>query len=253
MPITGLASSPVTRRSRLVIETISGDSGMKHSVSLKLKGLLLAAPLLFAGCASLDEAGANLKAELAKAAEKSRAQNGGTAGRKGIAGSELDGIFKKYPITDTRNPERFPRVAITIKSASPGVFASNAVQNTLRDTDCVTFDVRLWKTAKDGQSFNDLVICAREMYPKIQNVPMFQIPNWDRRLYWPGDKNSGAVRTEGPTPPGTLFPNGAQYQNAWLDGLTNAKFFIGAMLVELGYDWNDVHDRRVWIVSAPTR
>lgn len=100
-------------------------------------------------------------------------------------------------------------------------------------------------------SVQNLSLCANEAYQRAQGVPMYQISSWGRRQYWPGDKNTGAVRGDGPTPPIDLFPAGAQYQNAWLDGMKNGIFFIGALFTEMGYDWNQVYDKRIWFVSVP--
>ncbi len=226
----------------------------RHPLSCLALALAVSSLASLSGCADMKLPDIQMpKLNLPQVSTAGTGGLGGAATRKGIAGTELEGLFSKHPITDSRNPERFPRIAITIHSATPHVYDSHAIQNTLTANDCITYDVHLWRSATEDKRFENLTLCANEAYQRAQGVPMYQVSTWGRRQYWPGDKNTGAVRGDGPTPPIDLFPAGAQYQNVWLDGMKNGIFFIGALFTELGYDWNQVYDKRIWFVSVPTR
>lgn len=166
-----------------------------------------------------------------------------------LAGTELDGLFKKKPITNSNKPERWPRVAITIKAATAGVHSVEG-QGTLRPDDCITFDARLWRSATDSQRFDNLRMCTPAVaalskgvaYRTLQLFPQYTVPR--------GENSTAAQRSDGPVQPFQMFPQDIKSQQQWLLGPWNNKFFLGALLVALGYDWDNDFDRRLWVVSA---
>jgi hypothetical protein len=167
-----------------------------------------------------------------------------------LAGTELDGLFKKKPITNSNKPERWPRVAITIKAATAGVHTVEG-QGTLRPDDCITFDARLWRSASDSQRFENLRLCTPAVaalskgvaYRTLQLFPQYTVPR--------GENSTAAQRTDGPVQPFQMFPQDIKSQQQWLLGPWNNKFFLGALFVALGYDWDNDFDRRLWVVTAP--
>lgn len=172
---------------------------------------------------------------------------------KSMIGSDLDGLMKKHPITNTQRPETWPRVAITVTSAAPSIFKTTSVSQsaTVGAQDCATYNVKVWTSAKNSQSYDNLRLCYGELYQRMQRVPMVQVPTWGRRAFWPDERNTGSVRSDGPVPPADHFPSDPALQDLWLDPYKNTAAFVAGALHVLGYNWNDIYDKRVWFVSVP--
>lgn len=215
---------------------------------------VMTASILVAGCAQIQPALDHTGKALAEAFEKAKgpALTGGSA-RNSLAKTELAGVFSKSPITNGNNPERYPRVFVTIKTASKGVFDNQAITSTLQMTDCITFDARMWRNEKESVKAENMSLCGSEVFALMKDMPALQIPNWGFRQTWPGDKNTGALRNDGPIPPVTFFPNEPNVQVMWMDKFCNCIFFVGAIMRQLGYNWNDLNDRRLWFVSVPVQ
>lgn len=237
------------------------SNAMRHRL---LSAALVATAAAAAGCATVEQTARDLGIEVKKvpvatatSAQPPGAQAAGApaaaraqpvAAVNPLQGTELDGIFKKNLISNSRSPERWPRVAITIKSATPGVLSMN--QQQLGPNDCVTFDARLWTSEKAGKRFENLQICT----PTLQNVlrdrpirtmdllPRFTVP-------WPD--TTASRRTDGPVPPFYLFPQDIGSTQGWVLTHMNTKFYLAGIFVLLGWDWDDDFDRRVWVVSVP--
>ena len=216
------------------------------AVASLLATLVLGACTTDGGLASADEVKQRYQAAVAKA-QADRASSTPPA--------EVEGLFKRHPISDSRNPQTWPRVAITITSATPGVLSTVSLgqYNNLKPTDCIVYDLKVWASASAGKSYPGLKLCSAELYQRVKAVPMYQIEPWGRRSFFVTDKTTGSVRTEGPVPPRDHFPTDAALQNLWLDRFKNSMAYMGGVLVILGYDWNDVQDKRVWVVSAPAK
>lgn len=218
----------------------------------------LAAPLallLTAGCAAPAGGGPGLGERISEAIAKSRANaNAGAPGASAFP-PELEGVFNRHPITNSQKPETWPRVAITVVGATPGVYNTIGLgdHGSAKADDCVRYKVKLWQSAGDARSFDNLQLCYGELYQRMKGVPLYQVPTWGRRAFFVGEKTTGSVRTEGPTPPSDHFPNDPAVQMLWLDQYKNTLPFVGGMLHRLGYNWNQLDDKRVWFVSAPLK
>jgi hypothetical protein len=177
----------------------------------------------------------------------------GAARGASLIGSEVEGLFRKHPITNSQRPETWPRVAVTIVSATPGVFQTSGVTGTatMAATDCAVFNLRVWTSASESKAHENLRLCYGELYQRLQRVPLYQVPTWGRRGFWRGQQTSGSVRNDGPLPPAEHFPTDAVLQHHWLDRFQNGLAFVAGALHVLGYDWNDLNDKRVWFVSVP--
>lgn len=213
-------------------------------------GLCVTAALL-AGCQTVNDVGA-LASEAIKNAQLRTAEARAHAPAS-LIGSPLDGYFKKHPITNSKKPQTWPRVAVTVERATKGVFDTQGIfgKQTLNADDCVFLSVRVWRSATEGQSHDKLRLCADELYTRLDRVPMYQVKTWARRAFWSDERDTGSVRGTGPVPPATHFPTDAKLQNLWIDDLKNTIFFVGGVLHVMGFDWNDVSDKRVWFVSVP--
>jgi len=167
-----------------------------------------------------------------------------------LRGTELDGIFKKNPISNSQRPEMWPRVAVTIKSATAGVHNFSG-PGTLRADDCVVFDARLWKSATEDRKFENLRLCAGGVAELSKGVAFRTLDLFPRYTFHRGQNTTAAQRTEGPTPPFYMFPQDIRSQQEWILMARNTKFYLGSILLALGYDWDNDFDRRVWIVGVP--
>ena len=195
------------------------------------------------GCETVDNAVAQAKSSAAAFLPPSASASGAATRGPGIAGSELANIFKRYPLGSPQSRDNYPRAAITIVSASAAVLqpgASSADQ-------CVQFNVRLWANAKSSRAFDGLQLCAQD---KSSGVPFRTLTYWPRQ-YLPGD-TTGAVRTDGPRRPTTNFPTEPKVATAWFSERAQGIFFIGSILYQLGYDWDQPGENRLWFVSAPS-
>lgn len=166
---------------------------------------------------------------------------------------ELEGLFTKFPIKNSNRPESWPRVAITITKAAPRVFNlmhSYGSEYKVKEDDCITYDIKVWYSAKDAKKYTNLSMCAGELYQRIKGIPLYQLPLWGKRIAFPSEKNTGTVRTEGPDFPYEHFPTDPVSRINWLDGGKTATAYLGGIFVTLGYDWNNLLDRRIWVVSA---
>lgn len=218
--------------------------GIKAKSSLLVMTIMLAACAEGGGFASMDTI--KERYQTAKAA-KEKEQLAATPPK------EIVGLFKRHPITNSRNPETWPRVAITITGGTKGVFEMIGLGTTpsVKTDDCITYSLKVWTSAAQGKSYPGLKMCADEVYERAKGIPLYQIQIWGVRQFFPNEKTTGSVRTEGPTPPLDHFPSDPALQRRWLDSTNNSSGFLGGVLVMLGYNWNDTQDKRVWVVNVP--
>jgi hypothetical protein len=190
-------------------------------------------------------------AAAAKASQPAGAGSGVNGGRP-LVGSEIDGMFRRHPITNSQKPETWPRVAITITSVAPAAFNNYGVAaSTIAANDCATYNIVVWTDDKTSKAHEGLRLCYGEIYAKLQNVAIYQVETWGRRQFWAGQPNSGSVRGTGPLPPTDHFPTDPGVPERWLDRYRNTLPFLAGPLTVLGFNWNDINDKRVWFVSVP--
>ncbi len=159
-----------------------------------------------------------------------------------IAGSDLDGLFKRYLLGTPQSRDNYPRAAITIVSATPSILKLGKAT----PDQCIRFNVRLWSDAKTSRLFEGLQMCAND---KSFGVPFRTLTNWPN-TYVTGE-TTGAVRTDGPARPKTNFPTEPRVATAWFSSDSPAFFYIGSILYQMGYDWDQPGEQRAWFVSAP--
>ena len=191
------------------------------------------------GCGSVNQAVTQVKSSVETALAPSTGASGALAA-PGIRGTELVDVFKRYPLGSPQSRDNYPRAAITIVSATPSILRSGPPTA----DQCIRFNVRLWTDARTSRSFDGLQMCAAD---KAQGVPFRSLTYWQGQ-YVPIE-TTGAVRTDGPKRPKTNFPTEARIASAWFDG--RAIFFLGSILYQIGYDWDQPGEYRAWFVSAP--
>lgn len=228
-------------------------------------GIFTSSLLLVSGCAQIQKtaeqagikftvtpAGGSTSTPSGKSGQAANSMGTGKSGFAGnpVKGTELDELFKKYPISNSNRPEVWPRVAVTIKSATPGVFNLSGPQ-TLAVDDCVVYDVRLWTSQSQSKRFDNLRMCTEGMLEVSSGVPVRNLTLMPRFTFHLGQNTTAARRTDGPVPPFYMFPQDSKSVMVWASTNQNAIFFLGAILVSMGYDWDNDFDRRLWIVSVP--
>lgn len=205
---------------------------------------------LLAGCAGLSDIANQAKTAAIQSIDDVKAQvGGGSKSYHSVLDTEMSGVFKKYPISKTDHPEVWPRAAVTITRATPGVLAMQ-FNGEIGANECMTVNIRFWKDASTSQDFDDVSICA-DYFAKMQNMSLGPLMLWPGRQFWPNEKNSGSVRNNGPMRPMSNAPTDAD-SALWFQSGHNGLFFFAALFYQMGYDWNDLYDRRVWIVSVPS-
>ncbi len=216
-----------------------------------LRSVLLLAVCLSTG-ASAQSLLERLKAVAAAAKASQAADGAGSGAGRSMVGSEVDGLFRRHPITNSQKPETWPRVAITITQVAPAAFNNYGVAApTIAANDCATYSITVWTDDKTSQAHDGLRLCYGEIYTKLQSVPLFQVPTWGHRQFWQGQPNSGSVRSTGPLPPIDHFPTDPGIPERWLDRYRNTLPFVAGPLAVLGFNWNDINDKRVWFVRVP--
>lgn len=192
----------------------------------------------------MNQAVAQAQTSVGGALAPSRGESG--AGNQtsapGIAGSGLDGIFKRFPLAGGATREAFPRAAVTIVSATPSIFTSGrpSVEQ------CVRFNVRLWTSASASKSFAGLQMCGKDITP---DVSFAFLRAWPAEYVVTG--STGEVRTDGPRRPKTNFPTDQRTAGAWFERPSVGVYFVGSILYQMGYDWDHPGESRLWFVSAP--
>lgn len=169
-----------------------------------------------------------------------------------LKGTELDGILTRFPITSSKRPEQWPRVAITIKKATAGVHGY-ANMKPVAPNDCILFDIQLWRSASDGRKYENLQLCTPGVEQLSKGKAYRTLDLLGMMRSNTGGDTTANRRTEGPVPPFYIFPQDVKSQQEWAMGLTNGVYFMGALFVALGWDWDNDFDRRLWVVSVPLR
>lgn len=142
-------------------------------------------------------------------------------------------------------------MAVTIKSATPSVIGFVRT-GPIGPQDCIVLDAVLWRSASDARRFNDLRLCG-DAVAQLADGKAFRTLNVFPMKRFLGNNSTAARRTDGPVPPAFLFPQDIRSMQAWPQSQGNAIFYMGAILLALGYDWDNDFDSRVWFVTVPTQ
>jgi hypothetical protein len=231
---------------------------MKKFMNSTSRGMLLMALVLgTSGCVtttSMTDAAKGVGASLSAAIESALSTTSSTTSASApssyptLKQSEAFELFKKYPIKSDTRPDTYPRAAITITSAGPGVFAGMKGQSK-SDTDCINFNINVWFSDRDNKRFDGLRMCARD---RSRGVPFKTIESgWSlRSAILSMGETTGDMRLDGPQRPKANMPTDPRLQRIWAMD-TPGLFFIGSILHQLGYNWDSSLEGRVWFVSLP--
>lgn len=200
-------------------------------------------PFFLAGCSATDMKGTlDSLGSAGQSIGKSLTQPMGAAtqgvGQNSLLRSPLLNVLRQNSSTDGSAPE-WPKVVITNLQIPPDQMSvTRGLQ--LKPNDCIHFDAVLWHSVKRPEHFNGLSLCATELPKQSNNFVL----TW--KSFSISGKNTGQVRTEGPTPPYNKLPSDPAVDK-WLMNQFGL-YYVGSLLTLVGYDPNfTVDDRRFWI------
>ena len=228
--------------------------GISKSIFRVCAALSMAA--FAAGCASQTN-GISAQAAIQGAVNAIGASLGGqpagAAASSAPIGVPSESSFKDILVSQSSS--QWPRVAVTITALQPTGYNSSVMtwDNTIPGNACMRLSAVVWSDAKTSKAIPEETFCASQMRRNVTINSNGVIQAWgmfeDLVHKTP---NTGHARTNGPTPPAKLFPEGADYKN-FFDSSKASKVF-GVLARLMGYDFSvdGVKDRRLWVVSIPT-
>lgn len=179
----------------------------------------------------------------AKGADAAPNTTGGTTQRTRLRDTELNGIISKS------SSDGWPRIAVKINTLPKWFYsmppAGMPGQYTARD--CMNISVTVWHDQKRSKTYNNVDFCGDDI---VRNTPFSDVGIMWKNFGIISGKNTGAQRTNGPTPPSRLFPN-----KPGLDSFfhLNGSYYVGSIMATVGYNWKEPQDYRFWVVNVPTQ
>ncbi|MCH8618135.1 hypothetical protein [Undibacterium sp. TS12] len=161
----------------------------------------------------------------------------------------LSNLPAKDIIGSSSSPD-WPRVAVNINKLPkwfygmppgglPGRYSAN---------DCINVSLTVWNDAKHSVNYDNLNVCGDDI---VRNTPFKDVGlMWKSFGVVSGMQHTGTQRTRGPLPPQYLFPNKPGYD---LFFNPNGNYYIGSIMMTVGYNWNEAQDSRFWLVNVPTQ
>lgn len=170
-----------------------------------------------------------------------------------LSGTALQDIFLDSPYDSSkRGDEQWPRVAFTVheqpefhSQVTPGVTGAAYTEG------CWTLSAIIWHNETSSEQVEDIRWCTPE------NV-LYEVAKSDASLWFiysadiSFDKTTGEIRTDGPLPPSRAFPSDMRHKRFFRRDISidlyNGEMFA-AMIYQIGLNWSDLSDRRVWITK----
>lgn len=179
---------------------------------------------------------------------------------------ELQNLFAKAPYEPNESfSKQYPRVAFTVLS-SPPVHAQNVQILVVNGGDvprgCWSLSATIWTNEKASKDTGPFTVCMPDILTSAYGVPLNGYNNWalagqTMLNVQPGEQTTGNHRTTGPIPPNTPFPTSAHYTAyyGWQGGVngrypggnTEEGYMWAGLLYIMGFDWQNIEDRRVWV------
>lgn len=209
---------------------------------------------LAAGCASQTN-GISAQAAIQGAVNAIGASLGGqpagAAANSAPIGVPSESSFKN--ILSAQSGAQWPRVALTITALQSSAFHSlEAWQDHIPPSACMRLSAVVWADMKTSRNIPEETFCVSQMRPTNINssgeiFAWGSLEDLTRKT-----SNTGHTRTNGPTPPAKLYPEAGDYKNFFN---TKASGTFGVLIRLMGYDLSidGVHDRRLWVVSIPSK
>jgi hypothetical protein len=180
--------------------------------------------------------------------------------------AELKGLFSRSPLENSAPfGTQFPRVAFTVLSVPPNhaqnvqIYVTGGGQV---PRGCWKLLAKVWTNATTSKDVGPFTTCVPDILMGARGVPLAGYNNWalagQTMVNLPrGAQTTGVQRSQGPIPPDTPFPTGAQYTAyyGWQGGVngrypggnTMEGYMWAGLMFGMGFDWNNIRDRRLWI------
>ena len=151
---------------------------------------------------------------------------------------------------------QYPRVALTVL-ASPPNHAENIImlitQGATVPRACWQLEARVWTNSNTFNDVQPFTVCMPDIVSQIAYSPFTQWAMPDRIATIPA-ASTGRTRTLGPVPPDNAFPDDIRYaayygasEGMYPDEGTEEWFMFASVLYDMGFDWHQTSDHRVWI------
>ncbi|MBC3920064.1 hypothetical protein H8L32_21535 [Undibacterium sp. CY18W] len=153
-------------------------------------------------------------------------------------------------IISTSGSNEWPRVAVTVNKLPKWFYAipPSGVPGRYSAIDCIAVSLTVWSDPKSAVNYDNIAVCGDDI---VRNTPFKDIGlMWKSFGIVSSAQHTGAQRTRGPLPPQHLFPNKPGYD---LFFNPNGSYYIGSIMMTLGYNWNEAQDYRFWFVNVPTQ
>lgn len=218
-----------------------------------IKTLLLITTLLFiSSCKStMGELVKNLEDAAKRVHEKNNPQK--KINYTQLTKTELKNIFSDKPYVKGKPETSWPRVAVTVLKSPASHKTPSAYMRNSNITACYDLEALLWGNAKTSKKYQ-FGWCFRN--DVVYEIPFYQVLGNSTRsiniLFDPYLEkiNTGKKRTTGPNMPRTVLPNDIRHQ-AFIDmsGHNINEAMIGSIMYQMGFDWLEKQDRRLWFVK----
>lgn len=219
---------------------------MKNLLNRRASVVLGAAlGLSLAGCASLSDALKDLNTT-----EPAPPPASAPSYRK-VQDTPLAGLFVGH------EDQAWPRVALTVVHVPrPDRWTSSDPSNPAThpeltvgypgDDACFLVGARIWRMATAHEDVAPFYFCPQDV---VRNVPFMGLDYVGPSA---GETTTGTMRTLGPTPSRTLFPDDPDTMRAFGrdDTLPRSReYLVGSLMIAMHYDWNTERHLRVWVAN----
>jgi len=161
--------------------------------------------------------------------------------RTHLRDTELKDIISKSKSAD------WPRIALTINTLPNGFYDYGPqIGRGFSENYCINISITVWFDQKKSKSFDRMDFCGDDI---VSDVPFYQVKHWGMtQKAFSG--TTGSQRTTGPNPPELPFPNLPGNEGV----LSHAgAYYLGSIMMVVGYNWREIFDARFWVVKVPTR
>jgi hypothetical protein len=172
---------------------------------------------------------------------------------------ELTGLFLNAPYNPNASmDDQYPRIAFTVLTSPPNhaqLITIIRVGGGVVPPACWQLSARIWSSADKSKDVAPFSLCMPDILSGVRGVPLRGWEDWVlMSTYRPPDgQTTGERRTLGPIPPDSIYPQGVRYQPYYYNlkefpaGDSEEGTMWAALLYGMGFDWEKLQDRRIWI------
>lgn len=165
-----------------------------------------------------------------------------------IKDTKLNNIF------ENKQDGTYPRVAVTVVNAPIFHAEGFAMWNNTHKYGCYDLKATLWQSKTESETIDGFKLCSPD--DVVYDVPMEEIQFWGSFTTIYGstyyEESSGKKRTTGPLVPETPIPQDIKHKTYFFKEFQSTSYdtlMMGSVLYNMGFDWTDIKDKRVWFVE----